>query len=121
MIFAGNPGRCLGPAMIRFIMLVLLTGGVFTSAYPQIYEPDGLRMPGDWNAWTNVTGMGGAFDLQKIQTGVPRWQTTFQYTGTTGSQYRENFAYDVPRRNQFMMNQAARIQVLRFFRNGLQN
>ncbi|MEI7724309.1 MAG: alpha-amylase family glycosyl hydrolase, partial [Bacteroidota bacterium] len=86
MIFAGNPGRCLGPAMIRFIMLVLLTGGVFTSAYPQIYEPDGLRIPGDWNAWTNVTGMGGAFDLQKIQTGVPRWQTTFEYTGTTGSQ-----------------------------------
>jgi 1,4-alpha-glucan branching enzyme len=55
-------------------------------ASAQIYEPDGLRMPGDWNSWTNTTGMGGVFDLQKIPSGTPRWQTTFQYTGTTGLQ-----------------------------------
>lgn len=51
----------------------------------QIYEPDGVRMPGDWNGWANNTGMGGVFDLQKIRTGNPRWQTTFQHTGATGS------------------------------------
>lgn len=51
----------------------------------QIYEPDGVRMPGDWNGWTNTTGMGGVFDLQKIRTGTPRWQTIFQHTGATGS------------------------------------
>ena len=52
----------------------------------QIYEPDGLRMPGDWNAWANTTAMGGDFDLIKNSTGTLRWQTTFQYTGTTGNQ-----------------------------------
>jgi len=43
-------------------------------------------MPGDWNGWTNSNGMGGSFDLIKITTGTTRWQTIFQYSGTTGNQ-----------------------------------
>jgi glycosidase len=86
ILSAGKPGRFVRSALLRFTLLILLIPGMVTSAFSQIYEPDGLRMPGDWNAWTNTTGMGGAFDLQKIQSGTPRWQTTFQYTGTTGIQ-----------------------------------
>ncbi len=52
----------------------------------QIFESDGLRMPGDWNGFTNTNGMGGDFDLTKISTGTIRWQTTFEFTGTTGTQ-----------------------------------
>lgn len=51
----------------------------------QIWAPDGLRMPGDWNTFTNNNGMGGDFDLTQITTGTLRWTTTFQYSGTTGS------------------------------------
>jgi hypothetical protein len=42
-------------------------------------------MPGTWNNWTNGTGMGGDFDLQRSTEGTDRWTTTFQYTGTSGS------------------------------------
>lgn len=52
----------------------------------KIFLPDGLRMPGDWNGWTNNTGMGGNFDLQRTTIGTLRWSTTFQYTGNTGNQ-----------------------------------
>ena len=72
----------------NFLILAIFFQAVClqTSVQAQIYEPDGLRMPGDWNAWANTTGMGGVFDLQKITSGTPRWQTTFQFTGTTGVQ-----------------------------------
>lgn len=50
----------------------------------QIYQPDGVRMPGTWNGWANTTGMGGPFDLQVINQGTLRWQTTFQFIGTSG-------------------------------------
>ena len=52
----------------------------------QIYAPDGLRMPGDWNGFSNSNGMGGAFDLTLETTGTSRYITDFQYMGTTGSQ-----------------------------------
>jgi 1,4-alpha-glucan branching enzyme len=87
MVFTGNSGHLLKSAVIRLLTpLILLIAGTVTSAYAQIYEPDGLRMPGEWNQWINTPGMGGVFDLQKIQSGTPRWQTTFQYGGTTGAQ-----------------------------------
>ncbi len=57
-----------------------------TNLQAQIYAPDGLRMPGEWNGWDNEQGMGGDFDLQRITSGTLRWQTTFQYTGNTGPQ-----------------------------------
>lgn len=50
-------------------------------AFGQIWQPDGLRMPGTWNNWANDPGMGGDFELVKIQTGTPRWTTTFEYIG----------------------------------------
>ncbi|MCX6305090.1 MAG: alpha-amylase family glycosyl hydrolase [Bacteroidetes bacterium] len=87
MLLAKNSGLKFRPAITRLLLpLILLILGTGHPALAQIYEPDGLRMPGDWNTWTNTPGMGGAFDLQKIQSGTARWQTTFQYTGTTGAQ-----------------------------------
>jgi hypothetical protein len=65
-----------------FMFSILLSGMTLA----QINESDGLRMPGDWNSFTNSNGMGGDFDLTKISTGTTRWQTTFQFTGTTGTQ-----------------------------------
>lgn len=73
--------HCMQGIMVIFSLLVFMT-----AAKAQIYEPDGLRMPGEWNGWNNTTGMGGAFDLQVNKTGTLRWQTTFQYTGSTGNQ-----------------------------------
>ena len=66
-----------------FIIIFLI--GISLCSSAQIYEPDGLRMPGTWNSWQNDPGMGGNFDLVKQHSGTPRWTTTFQYTGTTGS------------------------------------
>ncbi|MFZ4520120.1 MAG: alpha-amylase family glycosyl hydrolase [Bacteroidales bacterium] len=86
-VFAGNPHRLVKSSLILvFTVILLLFNGISNFVNGQIYEPDGLRMPGDWNTWINTPGMGGAFDLQKIQSGTPRWQTIFQYTGTTGAQ-----------------------------------
>ena len=65
------------------LTLFLFTNLLFSQVF---YDPDGVRIPGDWNAWTNSNGMGGNFDLTKISTGTVRWQSTFQYTGTTGFQ-----------------------------------
>lgn|GEM_PF-84801 len=87
MAFAGNLTLLTKFTVIRlFTLLIILITGTVNSAFTQIYEPDGLRMPGDWNAWVNTPGMGGDFDMQKVQSGTPRWQTIFQYTGTSGSQ-----------------------------------
>ncbi|MEY3010385.1 MAG: hypothetical protein RLZZ314_1027, partial [Bacteroidota bacterium] len=68
----------------RFLWAFFLFPILF-AAQSQIYEPDGLRAPGDWNGWENSLNMGGDFDLDKIATGETRWTTTFQYTGSTGS------------------------------------
>ena len=54
-------------------------------ARAQITEPDGVRIPGDWNSWANTHNMGGDFDLTKTTDGLDRWTTTFEYTGSTGS------------------------------------
>lgn len=66
--------------MLLFILSICTAAGK-----AQIYQPDGLRMPGTWNNWTNITGMGGDFDLQRSTEGINRWTTTFQYTGASGS------------------------------------
>ena len=66
-------------SLLFFISFCILTSKA------QIFQPDGLRMPGTWNNWTNTTGMGGDFDLQKSTEGTDRWTTTFQYTGVGGS------------------------------------
>jgi 1,4-alpha-glucan branching enzyme len=71
---------------ILILVILMLLGSSFSKTQAQIYEPDGLRMPGDWNVWANTPGMGGDFDLQKISSGTARWVTDFQYTGTSGAQ-----------------------------------
>lgn len=55
-------------------------------SFSQITQGDGLRMPGDWNSFTNSLNMGGDFDFNLNTAGLRRWETTFQYTGTTGNQ-----------------------------------
>jgi hypothetical protein len=66
------------------IALLILQLFIILPTFPQIYQPDGLRMPGTWNNWVNDPNMGGPFDLQKQNEGTPRWTTTFQYTGNQG-------------------------------------
>ena len=53
--------------------------------WAQINSSDGLRAPGDWNSWTNTLNMGGDFDFTQSSSGLSRWTTSFQYTGTSGS------------------------------------
>jgi hypothetical protein len=41
-----------------FLLTLFLTGFLLTGIYPsglqsQIFEPEGLNMPGAWNDWTN--------------------------------------------------------------------
>ncbi len=80
---------------IAAIMAILIPGFLltFTAARAQIYEPEGLNMPGAWNSWTNppannlvlasstqVTGG----KIIKITTGTVRWQTRFGVAATGG-------------------------------------
>ena len=76
-------------------ILIMLIAGLFlsgTSGQAQIYEPEGLNMPGAWNAWTNPpTNLVLASSTQvvggkvvKIATGTPRWQTSFSVAATGG-------------------------------------
>lgn len=66
------------------IALLILQLFILLPTFAQIYPPDGLRMPGTWNNWVNDPNMGGPFDLQKVNSGTPRWVTTFKYTGNQG-------------------------------------
>ncbi len=69
-------------ALITIFFCVFLSS---PAVHAQIWEPDGLRIPGDWNSWANTHNMGGDFDLTKTTDGLDRWTTTFEYTGSTGS------------------------------------
>lgn len=71
-----------GPWAVFLALMLLAPIGVMG----QIFQPDGLRIPGQWNAFANTNGMGGNFDLIKSTTGAARWQTTFQFVGATGNQ-----------------------------------
>jgi glycosidase len=85
-----------------------------TISIAQIYEPDGLRMPGEWNEWNNSTGMGGDFDFQKNSTGTIRWQTSFHYTGITGNQSFKfaSTSFGDPWGNQWAGNESFLINTL---------
>lgn len=64
-----------------------------TSAKADIYEPEGLNMPGAWNGWTNpptnalslasYTQVSGG-RVTKITAGTPRWQTIFSVAASGG-------------------------------------
>jgi hypothetical protein len=70
--------------------LVFLFSILFNiNAQAQIYAPEGVNLPGDWNGWTNYPAVGpflsdvhgGSFNL--ITAGTRRYSTTFQATNTT--------------------------------------
>ena len=69
-------------ALITICLCAALSSPVVIA---QIWEPDGVRIPGDWNSWVNTHNMGGDFDLTKITDGLDRWTTTFESIGSTGS------------------------------------
>ena len=88
-----DPGksRTIG-SMFRF--LTILGFLMFNlNAEAQIYAPEGLNMPGTWNAWTNPPTNNLAFAsstqvtdgrIELIDVGTTRWQTIFQVAATGG-------------------------------------
>lgn len=87
-----TPGQHRRPRSPKWLMLLTLTLTLLLlctlavgEVMGQINPPDGLRMPGDWNGFTNSTNMGGAFDLNRIDVGTLRWQTIFQNPQATGN------------------------------------
>jgi len=99
------------------ILFLFVAAGFSCSVTAQIYQPDGLRMPGDWNNWTNNTAMGGDFDLQKSNEGTERWTTSFQYSGTTGSNAFKfvSTSFGDPWGNQWAGNTSAGINTISSF------
>jgi hypothetical protein len=78
------------PGVGALLLFFLLLG----SARAQIFAPEGLNMPGDWNGWTNPPASNSPYGsefqvlnggMKKITTGTTRWKTTF--TGTTGGSF----------------------------------
>ncbi len=75
-----------------FLSLVFLSQSYFGSEVnAQIYEPEGLNMPGAWNSWTNppVNNLALASSTQvtggrivKIAVGTTRWQSSFSVAAT---------------------------------------
>ena len=74
-------------------ILIALFTLVVSSVAAQIYEPEGLNMPGLWNGWTNLPTNNLALAnpnqvpggrLVKITQGQPRWQTIFS-VGASGA------------------------------------
>lgn len=74
-------------ASILLVFAFLLAGNSRLSA--QIYEPEGLNMPGNWNSWENPPINHPVFGnpnqvpggrLVKITTGQTRWQTIISTT-----------------------------------------
>ncbi|NVO19358.1 MAG: hypothetical protein HXX13_06640 [Bacteroidetes bacterium] len=78
------------------VVLILFFSGVFSgnySAYADIYQPEGLNMPGVWNGWTNPPANNLALAsytqvtngrVTKMLTGTPRWQTIFSVAASGG-------------------------------------
>ncbi|MBZ0242847.1 MAG: hypothetical protein K8F24_06520, partial [Bacteroidales bacterium] len=75
-----------------FILLIMLVSWFAPPASAQIYEPEGLNMPGQWNDWVNPpanpalassTQVAGG-QIIKISTGIPRWQTIFSVAASGG-------------------------------------
>ncbi len=71
--------------IIGITLLILLLSSQH-EGFSQIYEPEGLNMPGEWNGWTNppTNNLALASSTQvtngriiKIYLGITRWQTIF--------------------------------------------
>lgn len=76
-----------GSLLMMAAALLISSDGV-----SQIYEPEGINMPGSWNAWTNPpTNLALASSTQvtggrieRIDSGTLRWQTIFSVSATSG-------------------------------------
>lgn len=106
---------------LRFFFLFwILAAFSIPSLKAQIFPPDGVRMPGQWNGWANSTSMGGDFDLQRITSGTLRWSATFEFTGATGTQQFKfaSTSFGDPWGNQWAGNTAVQINALQNFTYG---
>lgn len=76
---------------LLLVIIMQMYSGIEIQA--QIYEPEGLNMPGAWNSWTNpptnnlalasATQVPGG-RVTKIVVGTTRWQTSFSVAATGG-------------------------------------
>jgi hypothetical protein len=104
----------------NLIIFILLFIGWNLKISAQVYEPDGIRMPGDWNSWTNTTAMGGDFDLHRSTEGTIRWTSTFHYTAATGSNAFKfvSTSFADPWGNQWAANTSIALNALSAFTYG---
>ncbi|HPF65658.1 hypothetical protein, partial [Lentimicrobium sp.] len=75
--------------LLNFILMAFMLTISQKEAQSQIYEPEGLNMPGNWCGWENPPVNNPAFGnpnqvpngrLVKITTGQARWQTIISTT-----------------------------------------
>ena len=76
--------------LVVFAAMFLLAG---VTCRADIWEPEGVNMPGAWNSWNNpplnnlalasYTQVPGG-RVTKIPTGIPRWQTVFSVAASGG-------------------------------------
>lgn len=79
-------------AMSLFVIVFSFQAMIMNNAQAQIYEPEGLNMPGAWDSWTNPpTNLALASSTQvaggrivKFSAGQTRWQTIFNVAATGG-------------------------------------
>ena len=83
----------LSSGSLRFWVIIGLFSLMATALQAQIYEPEGLNMPGAWNNWVNPPANNLVFasatqvtggKLTKIAGAVPRWTTTISVKATGG-------------------------------------
>lgn len=76
--------------MRRTLLTVFMLACTLVS-WTQIYEPEGLNIPGDWTGWSNPPAENSAFGsytqvtggrVTRINTGTIRWQTIFHVAAT---------------------------------------
>jgi hypothetical protein len=81
-----NSNYLLRSALLVVVLIVISLLIPIQKIQAQIYEPEGLNMPGAWNGWTNPPANNLALAsftqvtngrLTKITTGTTRWQTIF--------------------------------------------
>ena len=74
--------------------IVFLLTIIAQLAPAQIFEPEGLNIPGTWNTFVNPPLSGSPFgsatqvnngEVQLINTGTRRWQTGFYCSNSTGN------------------------------------
>jgi hypothetical protein len=85
-------------------ILVILITGLFTGLTCQadIWEPEGLNMPGGWNGWQNpptdnlalasYTQVTGG-RVVKFSTGIHRWQTIFSVAASGGDIFGGSYSW----------------------------